>query len=235
MATVETKTAETIVITGANRGIGLGLVRCFAAAGHHVVAACRQPDKAEALRLVPGAVELMQLDVAAATSSAAFARQIGTRTIDVLINNAGVMGGNKQGFANMDYDAWLRTFEINTLGPFRLTSLLLPNLKQSKHARVVTISSQMGAFGLDMGFGTYAYRSSKSAVSKVMQVLALELKADNIIVCPVHPGWVQTDMGGANAQIPVEQSAGGLFKLISTLTLAQSGRFWTWDGREHIW
>ena len=185
MATVETKTAETIVITGANRGIGLGLVRCFAAAGHHVVAACRQPDKAEALRLVPGAVELMQLDVAAATSSAAFARQIGTRTIDVLINNAGVMGGNKQGFANMDYDAWLRT--------------------------------------------------SKSAVSKVMQVLALELKADNIIVCPVHPGWVQTDMGGANAQIPVEQSAGGLFKLISTLTLAQSGRFWTWDGREHIW
>ncbi len=226
---------ETIVITGANRGIGLGLVRCFAAAGHHVIAACRQPDKADALRQVQGTVEIVALDVGDAVSSTTFAKQLGTRPVDVLINNAGVMGGDHQGFANMDYDAWLRTFEINTLAPFRLTSLLLPNLKQSANARVVTISSQLGAFGLDMGFGTYAYRSSKSAVSKVMQVLANELKPDNIIVCPVHPGWVQTDMGGAYAQIPVEQSASGLFQLISSLTLAQSGRFWTWDGSEHTW
>lgn len=226
---------QTIVITGANRGIGLGLVRCFAAAGHHVIAACRQPEHADALRQVKGSIEILPLDVGNAESITAFAASVGSRSVDVLINNAGVMGGDKQGFKDMDYDAWLRTFEINTLAPFRLTSLLLPNLKQSSNARVVTVSSQMGAFGLDMGFGTYAYRSSKSAVSKVMQVLASELKADNIIVCPVHPGWVKTDMGGANAQLPVEQSAGGLFQLISNLTLAHSGRFWTWDGREHQW
>lgn len=226
---------QTIVITGANRGIGLGLVRCFAAAGHHVIAACRQPDTASALRQISGSIEILPLDVADAVSIAAFAAAVGTRKVDVLINNAGVMGGDKQGFKDMDYDAWLRTFQINTLAPFRLTSLLLPNLKQATNARVVTVSSQMGAFGLDMGFGTYAYRSSKSAVSKVMQVLANELRADNIVVCPVHPGWVKTDMGGANAQIPVEQSANGLFQLISNLTMAQSGRFWTWDGREHVW
>lgn len=226
---------QTVVVTGANRGIGLGLVRCFAAGGHHVIAACRQPEKADALRQVQGSIEILPLDVASAVSTTAFAAALGSRTIDVLINNAGVMGGEKQGFKDMDFDAWLRNFEINTIAPFRLSSLLFPNLKQSSNARVITVSSQMGAFGMDMGFGTYAYRSSKSAVSKVMQVLANELKADNIIVCPVHPGWVKTDMGGANAQIPVEQSASGLFHLISNLTMAQSGRFWTWDGREHVW
>lgn len=226
---------ETIVITGANRGIGLGLTRCFAAAGHHVIAACRQPQNADALRQVKGSVEVRALDVGDANSVEAFAQQLGQRSVDVLINNAGIMGGSAQGIADMDFAAWSRTFEINTLAPFRLTTRLLPQLKQAARPRVITVSSQMGAFGLEMGGGMYAYRSSKSAVSKVMQVLALELKPDNIIVCPVHPGWVQTDMGGPNAQITVEQSAAGLFKLISGLTMAESGRFWTWDGREHVW
>jgi NAD(P)-dependent dehydrogenase (short-subunit alcohol dehydrogenase family) len=226
---------ETVVITGANRGIGLGLTRCFAAAGHHVVAACRQPDEADALRALAGNVEVLTLDVGDAGSVDAFAQELGDRSIDVLINNAGIMGGTAQGLADMDYAAWSRTFEINTLAPFRLTTRLLRNLKQAARPRVITVSSQMGAFGLEMGAGMYAYRSSKSAVSKVMQVLALELKPDNIIVCPVHPGWVQTDMGGPNAQITVEQSTAGLFKLVTGLTMAESGRFWTWDGREHVW
>ena len=226
---------ETIVITGANRGIGLGLTRCFANAGHHVIAACRQPDTAEALRAIKGSVEVRKLDVGDAESVAAFVRHLGERSVDVLINNAGIMGRTAQGIADMDYAAWSRTFEINTLAPFRLATQLLPNLKKAVRPRVITVSSQMGAFGLEMGAGMYAYRSSKSAVSKVMQVLALELRPDNIIVCPVHPGWVQTDMGGPNAQITVEQSAAGLFNLVTGLTMAESGRFWTWDGREHVW
>jgi NAD(P)-dependent dehydrogenase (short-subunit alcohol dehydrogenase family) len=86
-----------------------------------------------------------------------------------------------------------------------------------------------------MGTGSYAYRSSKSAVSKVMQVLALELKGDGIIVCPVHPGWVRTDMGGTHAEIPTAESAAGLATLIENLTMAHSGRFWTWEGKEHTW
>ena len=101
--------------------------------------------------------------------------------------------------------------------------------------RIVTLSSQMGAFGRELGSGRYAYRSSKTAVSKVMQVLANELRARGVIVCPVHPGWVKTDMGGAAAEISPEESAAGLHRLIEGLTLEQSGRFWTWDGREHVW
>ena len=226
---------DTVVITGANRGIGLGLTRCFSEAGHRVIAACREPAQASALHALPGKIEVATLDVADAASVSAFVEQLGTQCIDVLINNAGVMGGDAQGATDMDYSAWLRTFEINTLAPFRLTTALWPNLKLSKRGRVIALSSQMGAFGLEMGTGNYAYRSSKSAVSKVMQVLALELKGDNIIVCPVHPGWVQTDMGGPRAQITVEESAAGLYKLVAELTPEKSGRFWCWDGREHVW
>jgi NAD(P)-dependent dehydrogenase (short-subunit alcohol dehydrogenase family) len=226
---------QTIVISGANRGIGLALTRQFLQAGHHVIAGCRQPDKAAELLASPGSLELAQLDVGDAESVRLFCQQLGTRAVDVLVNNAGVMGGEHQGIHDMDYVSWLHTFEINTLAPFRLATALLPNLKRSERPRVATISSQMGAFGLEMGTGRYAYRTSKAAVSKAMQVLAQELAADNIIVCPLHPGWVRTDMGGPAAEISAEASAAGLFKLIDNLTMAQSGRFWTWEGREHVW
>ncbi|MEY4641160.1 MAG: hypothetical protein RLZZ227_1154, partial [Pseudomonadota bacterium] len=226
---------ETIIITGANRGIGLELARLFLQAGKRVIAGCRQPDKAEALRKLPGALEILQLDVASGASIEAFVMQI-KGPVDVLINNAGVYGGQQQGLQDMDYAQWLRTLEINTLAPLRLAASLLPNLLQAQRPRIVTVSSQMGAFNVEEpGSGTYAYRSSKAAVSKVMQTLAQELKADGVIVCPVHPGWVRTDMGGAQATLSVEQSGHGLFNLIEALTPAQSGRFWRWDGSEHPW
>jgi len=226
---------QTIVISGANRGIGLALTREFLQAGHHVIAGCRHPDQAADLLASSGSLEIAQLDTGDAGSVSLFCQQVGNRAVDVLVNNAGVMGGEHQGISDMDYAAWLHTFEINTLAPFRLTLALLPNLKRAERPRVATISSQMGAFGLELGTGRYAYRSSKAAVSKVMQVLAQELAADNIIVCPLHPGWVRTDMGGPGAEISAEASAAGIFKLIDTLTMAQSGRFWTWEGREHVW
>jgi NAD(P)-dependent dehydrogenase (short-subunit alcohol dehydrogenase family) len=230
---------ETIVISGANRGIGRELTRRFLQAGKRVIAGCRHPDQAEALRNLAdagGKLEIAQLDVADAASVAALGKMLKGQAVDVLMNNAGVMGGEHQSLKDMDYSAWLRTFEINTLAPFRLAATLLPNLKLSKCARIVTVSSQMGAFAMEgMGVGHYAYCSAKTAVSRTMQIMAAELKADGIIVCPVHPGWVRTDMGGPNAEISVEESGGGLFRLIENLTLAQSGRFWRWDGSEHPW
>ena len=228
---------ETIVITGANRGIGLELARYFLAEGKRVIAGCRDPKTAEALAAlaVSEDIEVYKLDVADDASVAEFCARVGMETVDVLINNAGIMGGDKQDLNNMDYAAWLHTFNVNTLGPFRLATCLLPNLKRAARPRIVTISSQMGAFGLQMGTGSYAYRSSKSAVSKVMQVLALQLKGDNIIVCPVHPGWVRTDMGGTHAEVPASESAAGLGRLIGKMTMEQSGRFWTWEGVEHTW
>lgn len=228
---------DTIVITGANRGIGLALSRCFLDAGHKVIAACRHPQQADALRKlqVEDRLEVVALDVGDATSVSHFVAHLRHRPVEVLINNAGVMGGEAQGIHNMDYAAWLHTFEINTLAPFHMTTQLLPNFKLAKRPRVITISSQMGAFGLEMGTDRYAYRSSKTAVSKVMQVLAQEPEFAGIIVCPVHPGWVRTDMGGPQAQISADECAAGLFKLINNMTAEHSGRFWTWEGQEHVW
>jgi NAD(P)-dependent dehydrogenase (short-subunit alcohol dehydrogenase family) len=134
----------------------------------------------------------------------------------------------------MDYARWLRTIEINTMAPFRLTTALRGNLRQSARPRVVTLSSQMGSLQRQ-GKGSVAYRSSKAAVNKVMQVLAIELREDGIVVCPVHPGWVRTDMGGPTADISVDDSARGLHAWIDSLAMEHSGRFWTWNGQEHPW
>jgi NAD(P)-dependent dehydrogenase (short-subunit alcohol dehydrogenase family) len=229
---------QTIVITGANRGIGLALAQAFLRAGDHVIAACRAPDEAAALAALRKAgqgLEILPLEVTDASSISRFAAELRGRRLDVLVNNAGVMGGPHQELRDMDYAAWLQTFEINTLAPFHLSVRLLDSLERAPRPRIVTLSSQMGAFGRELGSGRYAYRSSKTAVSKVMQVLANELRPRGVIVCPVHPGWVKTDMGGASAEISAEESAAGLHRLIDGLTLEQSGRFWTWDGREHVW
>jgi NAD(P)-dependent dehydrogenase (short-subunit alcohol dehydrogenase family) len=227
---------ETILITGANRGIGLQLCKEFTAAGWSVLAACRNPDAASELSSLAGnQLRMFPLDVTSASSVAALATALKDETIDVLVNNAGIMGGEHQSLTDMDYDAWLRTLEVNSIGPLRVSSALLPNLKRSQRPRIITISSQMGAFGLSMDHAPYAYCTSKTAASKVMQILAQDLKADGVIVCPVHPGWVQTDMGGPSAQITPAQSAQGLLKLITALEPEQSGRFWTWEGKEHVW
>ncbi|MEM9623290.1 MAG: SDR family oxidoreductase [Pseudomonadota bacterium] len=227
---------ETILITGANRGIGLQLTRHYLDNGHRVLATCRQPDNAEALTDLAHHAELTihPLEVTDADSVAALCDKLANIRIDVLVNNAGIMGGDQQSRDDMDYAAWSEAFAVNTMAPFRLVTALLPNLMHAERPRAITISSQMGSLQRQSK-GSYAYRSSKAAVNKVMQVMALELAADGIIVCPVHPGWVRTDMGGNNADISVAQSAAGIYQLISNLTPTDSGRFWTWEGQEHPW
>ena len=227
---------QTALITGANRGIGLNLVKQFLKAGWQVVAACRKPDSAPALAaLACPQLQVLPLDVTDARSVLALVAALDGRALDVLVNNAGIMGPAQQNVRDMDYDAFLQTLNVNAVAPLRVSAALLPNLKLSKRPRIVTVSSQMGAFALDMGPGHIAYSSSKSAVSKVMQLMAKELSPEGIIVCPVHPGWVKTDMGGPNAMVEPADSAAGLFKLIDGLQLQHSGRFWTWEGQEHAW
>lgn len=221
--------SKTIVITGASRGIGLQLANAYAARGDTVIATAR--DLSTAPRLhdlgVNAGIELAQLDVTDPASLGVFAEQMHDRSIDVLINCAGVLGGDRQSLHNMDYDAWLKAFDVNTLGPFRVTTALLPNLEKSPVPKVITLTSQMAALHRK-STGQHAYRSSKAAANKVMQVMALELKERGIIVCPVHPGWVKTDMGGPQADISVEESVRGLLTVIDRLSTEDSGRFWTW-------
>ncbi|PKF60792.1 Short chain dehydrogenase [Psychromonas sp. psych-6C06] len=227
---------ETVIITGANRGIGLTLATQFLAQGMQVIATCRDVDKATQLRALSSNANLsiFALEVTDEVSLQRFKNTLGNQPIDILINNAGIMGSEQQSSDDMDYDAWLNTFSVNTLAPLRLSNLLKGNLIASDNPRIISISSLMASL-TGKGQGSYAYRSSKAALNKVMQVMALEYQADNITVCPVHPGWVRTDMGGSEADISVDESATGLVTLINALTLKQSGRFWQWDGQELNW
>lgn len=229
---------NTVLITGSNRGIGLELVRQYAEAGDTVIACCRNPNDAKDLNaLVVGKenrVSVHQLDVADPKSINALRAHISDKTVDILINNAGSMGGDTQSAFEMDYDAWQDALAVNTIGPFRVIEALIEAIRKSAAPKIITISSQMGALNLK-GTGSYAYRSSKAAVNKVMQVLAEDLKPEGIIAIPVHPGWVQTDMGGPNAEITAQESAAGLRKLIAGLTLAESGQFFNWNGMPHVW
>jgi NAD(P)-dependent dehydrogenase (short-subunit alcohol dehydrogenase family) len=228
---------ETILITGANRGIGLELARQYLKSGSRVVATCRKPEKASelaTLALQQHNLQINPLEVTAAASVQRLALSLANQCIDVLINNAGILGGEDQSIDSMDYDAWTETLAVNTIAPFRVSLALLANLRLSRRPRILALSSQMGSMQRASS-GYYAYRSSKAALNKVMQGLAVDLRSDGIIVCPVHPGWVRTDMGGPQADITVEESAAGLIELINGLTIADSGHFFKWNNTEHPW
>jgi NAD(P)-dependent dehydrogenase (short-subunit alcohol dehydrogenase family) len=229
----------TVLITGANRGIGLELARGYAKRGDEVVACCRQPAKADQLAALAKAnkqVKVQSLDVGDAKSIAALGKAMAGQTLDVVINNAGVQGPAmpQQSLLEMDYDGWLKAFEINSMAPLRVLQTLLPNLKASANGKVVTVTSQLGAMALDWPMG-YAYCASKAAVNKVMRLAAVELQKQNVAVALVHPGWVRTDMGGPQADISPEESAQGIMTVIDDLSMANTGCFKKWNGEAHAW
>jgi NAD(P)-dependent dehydrogenase (short-subunit alcohol dehydrogenase family) len=218
----------TVVITGGNRGIGLELAHLYAAAGDQLILGVRRPQSADALG------EIAPLDVADDLSVAAFAKALNNRPVDILINNAGIIGPNQQSALSTDFAGFLDVLNVNTLGPLRVTQALLPNLRQSKHAKMVVISSRMGSLSYSKS-DRVAYRASKAAVNKLTQCLATDLAADNIAVAALHPGWARTDMGGPTADIAPEESARGLKAVIDGLSMAQSGQFLSYDGTVLAW
>lgn len=226
----------TVLVTGANRGIGLEIVRQLAARGDTVLACCRQPGNATALAAIEGNVELMEVAVGSDDSVASLAQRLSGTAIDTLINNAGMSGPARaeQSVLNMDFDGWAETFNVNTLGPVRMMQALMPNLRAAESAKVMTVTSQMGALSLDMTV-SYAYCTSKAAINKFMKMAGVELAREGIAVGLVHPGWVRTDMGGPNAQVSPEDSAAGVIRVTDGLDLQNAGSFWCWDGRHHDW
>lgn len=221
----------TILITGANRGIGLELARQYAAAGDTVIRTMRGHDKAD------GAVgEIVPLDVTSDSSAVELADLLKGRPIDLLINNAGVIGPDPahQTSTDMDFAGFLDALNANVLGPLRVTQALLPNLRASGNAKVAVISSQMGQLSSKQS-GFVAYRASKAAVNKVFQCLAADFAGEGIAVAMLHPGWVRTDMGGAGADLDVSDSASGIRKVLAGLDVATTGRFTAWDGRTLDW
>jgi NAD(P)-dependent dehydrogenase (short-subunit alcohol dehydrogenase family) len=223
---------STVLITGANRGLGLEFVRQFEAGGATVLAACREPDKAEALREIPN-VEICALDVASAASVKALAATLKGRPIDILINNAGrLTAGRTEG---NDPEEVLAMLRVNTLGPLMLSEALVENLAASTRRLILTVSSDLGSLSGNASGGNLGYRVSKAAVNMVMRTLAVELKPRNIGCVLLTPGWVRTDMGGSNAPLTPTQSVTGMYRVIERLSARDTGRWLDHSGRECSW
>ncbi len=227
-----------VVITGANRGIGLALATVYAQRGDRVFACCRTPSAAKELRALgtSHSLTVLALDVGDDASAAALATTLGETPVDVLINNAGVSGGplEQQTATQMDLAAWADAFNVNSIGPVRVLHALLPALKRAATPKVMSITSQLGALSLDLPIAL-GYSASKAALNKFMRLAAPELARAGIAVGVVHPGWVRTDMGGPGAQIAPAESAAGIAKVVDQLSVDNSGGFWKWDGSRHEW
>lgn len=225
-------TAMTVLVTGANRGIGLEMARQLEARGMNVIGTARKPATATELNATGARVE--QLDVTDAASIAALARRLEGVKIDMLVNNAGIAGHTASSFEETDFTQIGQTFAVNTLGPMRVTQALLPNLQAGRHKTVVQISSRMGSIERNSG-GYYGYRASKAALNMMNSSLAMELGPKGFTCVVMHPGWVKTDMGGEGADITPEVSVKGLLDVLSGLSPDDNGKFYDYQGQEIPW
>jgi NAD(P)-dependent dehydrogenase (short-subunit alcohol dehydrogenase family) len=233
-AATEARAADplTVLVTGANRGIGLEYARQLAAQGHTVIGTARDPAAATELRAITDRIEA--LDVADAASVAALARRLDGVAIDILVNNAGVISRDDNDLASVDFEEMQRAFEVNAFGPLRVTQALMPNLKLGQRKLIVNMSSQLGSIERSNG-QMYAYRASKTALNQFSKILAVELGPQGFVVVALHPGWVRTDMGGANATLAPEDSVAGLLALIGKLGPQDNGRFYDYQGKPIPW
>lgn len=231
------------LVTGANRGLGLEFVRQLLARGDRVVATCRHPGKATALNALvgehPGRLHLLPLDVADPRAIAELVRELllldnddASDRIDLLVNGAGVLHSGER-FGKVTAVNLEDSFRTNAMGPFLLTQALAPRLADD--ARVANITSQLGSIANTTRFGTPSYDISKAAQNMATALLTAALRDRGIIVVALHPGWVQTDMGGAEATVTPTDSVAGLLRVLSKLRIEDSGTFLDWRGQPLPW
>ena len=225
----------TVLITGAGRGLGLEFCKQYADEGWQVLACCRNPETAGKLADIPQ-VRVFPLDVSDFAQIDNLAALLQDTAIDVLINNAGIYGDNpRRGFGQLDYAAWMQTLTVNTQAPVKMAEAFLPHLKRGDKKLLVSISSQMGSIADNGSGGSILYRTSKAALNAAMKSIAIDLEDQGIGVLVLHPGWVKTDMGGANALIDAQESVAGMRQVIARFALAQSGSFLKYDGSTLPW
>lgn len=236
-------TARRVAITGANRGLGLELTRQCVRRGDLVWAGCRSPEMADDLRAL-GAVELVRLNVSDSASIAAFGQTVAgqTETLDLLINNAGANGiafgaeVTRSGVLDLAPDHFMAQMRVNALGPMLMVRALLPLLRGSGAGVVANVSSQLGSLSLgarmlrDIG-----YNASKAALNMITAALAGTLSSEPILTVSIHPGWVRTDMGGAEADLSADASARAVLSTLDGLDAGDNGAFLLWDGTPHPW
>ncbi len=215
---------EIVLVTGANRGIGLEVARALVAAGDTVVAACRWPDDAGDLKALrddhPETVHVVELDVDSDESASAAAKEVAAKVdrLDALLNNAGINPKVEPASPlEINFDQMRRTFETNALGPLRVARAMLPLLRKSDRPRIVNVSSGAGSLKGIKGPDMVHYRTSKAALNMITRQLAFALKDDGITVVALSPGWVRTDMGGPNATLAPEESGSAIARTIKAL------------------
>jgi NAD(P)-dependent dehydrogenase (short-subunit alcohol dehydrogenase family) len=223
---------RTVLITGANRGIGLELARQYSAAGWRVIGTARQPETAAALRAT-GAV-LVQLDVTDQASVERLAEALGEQPIDVLINNAGIQP-LMWTLAEIEIDAFEQALDVNTLGPVRVTRALLPNLYAGTLRRIINVTTNLASLAGNTDGGFYGYRESKAALNMFTRSLAAELGPDGFVCIALHPGWVRTDLGGPEAPLDANESVTGMRRVIDDLQPDDNGTFRTYAGEPMDW
>ena len=228
-----------VLITGTNRGLGLEFAQQYTQAGWRVYATCRSPERAlDLARLAaenPDTVSLHPLDVTDQRQIKGMRQMLAGEPLDLLINNAGVLGPKDQGFGHTDTDAWVYTLRVNVIAPLKLIETLADNLAAGRRRLAITLSSRMGSIADNDSGGYYIYRSSKAAVNAVIKSAAVDLERRGISVIAVHPGWVKTAMGGPQGELEPVQSVTRLRAMLETLGLEDSGGFFDLDGSRIPW
>jgi NAD(P)-dependent dehydrogenase (short-subunit alcohol dehydrogenase family) len=228
-------TKYTVLITGANRGLGLEFVKQYAIDNYEVIACSRKINKKDDLHKLQVKfknISIYKLDIANFSSIDQFAKSLAI-PVDILINNAGIYPDSS--IDHINYDSWLEAFKINTLAAFKMTKAFLPHLTKGHLKKVVSLTSKMGSIDDNSGGGEYLYRSSKTALNMVMKSLSIDLKSYDLAVITLHPGWVRTDMGGPNGLIDTVESVNGMKRQIDKLSIKTTGLFIAYDGKKIPW
>ncbi|WP_125783995.1 SDR family oxidoreductase [Pseudoalteromonas rubra] len=229
---------NTLFITGANRGIGLALVKLYLEQGWRVLASCRAPQSADALWQLEqqfSHLQIVALDITNYAQMTKLAASLTDVPIDLVINNAGVYGPKGYAFGDCDVEQWKRVMEVNVIAPLKLAEAFTPQLRLGKLKTFAVLSSKVGSMTNNTKGGGYIYRSSKAALNSVIKSLSNDLLPEGIKTVALHPGWVKTDMGGPNALISAEESAQGLKQVLDELHEAQSGGFYDYQGLAIPW
>lgn len=231
---------STVVVTGANRGLGLELVRVYAGRGDQVIAGCRNPAAATELAALTEHVHTV--DMGDQQSISAFVDAIGDQPIDIVINNAGIDARNlgatdsERDVLTQTPEQLMRQIEVNAVGPWLLARGVLPQLRRSDHARIVNVTSQIGSMEVSQRIGRdVGYAVSKAALNMVTVKLAVRLRDEGIIAVLIHPGFLRTDMGGSTATMGPDESASQIAATVDGLTIEDTGTFRRWDGTVHPW
>jgi len=230
---------KSVLITGANRGIGLAHARRFVARGARVFATARSPAEAGELTVLAaeheGQIEVLAYEAGDPEAPVRLKAALGGAALDLLFANAGAMGGSRQSFGSVDIESVVQLIRINALAPLKLAEALADNVARSERKLIAFQSSLMGSVADNRSGGYYAYRLAKGALNMIARSVSVDLRPRGVIAVALHPGWVQTRMGGENAPVSVEKCVAGQQRLLDSLTPADSGRFFNFDGRELPW